>query len=73
MAMGTIDLPDSLERCIEQFWFDNPELKWRILKDWYNGGYVSTMSNLAGLRAVGEWLNSPAAMETAEPGPELPE
>lgn len=53
-----MELPDNLEGCIEKFWADNPELKRNILKDWYAGGYVSTMSNLAGLKAVGEWLNA---------------
>lgn len=56
--MDAIDLPAPLEACIEKFWEDNPELKRKILKDWYAGGYVSTMTNLGGLKAVGEWLNA---------------
>jgi hypothetical protein len=53
-----MELPSELEPCIEKFWSDNPELKRHILKDWYAGGYVSTASNCAGLKAVSEWLNA---------------
>lgn len=55
-----MELPSELEACIEKFWSDNPDLKRRILQDWYAGGYVSTVSNLVGLKAVGKWLNAPA-------------
>lgn len=53
-----MELPGDLEACIEKFWADNPELKRKILKDWYAGGYVSIVSNLAGLKAVSEWLDA---------------
>jgi len=56
--MDATDFPASLEACIEKFWGDNPELKREILKEWYSGGYISTTTNLGGLKAVGEWLST---------------
>lgn len=52
------DFPDTLDTCIERFWNDNPELKKQVLRDWYNGGYVTAASNLAGLKAVSKWLSA---------------
>lgn len=53
-ALG--DLPGILEECIEKFWADNLILQRSILRDWYNGGRISTETNMAGLRAVDRWL-----------------
>jgi hypothetical protein len=53
-ALG--DFPDILEECIEKFWADNPVLRRNVLRDWYNGGRVTTDTNMAGLRAVRRWL-----------------
>lgn len=51
------DFPDSLDQCVEAFWAKNPDLKKRVLRDWYAGRIVSQDSNMAGLRAVGKWLD----------------
>jgi hypothetical protein len=59
------DSLDVLERCIEKFWADNPGLKRNVLRDWYNGGRVSTETNMSGLRAVDAWLKQ-------DPAPVLP-
>jgi hypothetical protein len=54
----TRDFPaDTLDVCIEGFWHDNPDLKRQVLRDWYNGGLVSPEVNIAGLKAVCEWLS----------------
>lgn len=54
----TIDFPDSLEVCIEKFWADNPDLKRAILRDWYNGDYVTGRTNLQGFKAMDKWLRA---------------
>lgn len=51
------DFPDTLDQCIEAFWAANPDIKKRVLRDWYAGRMVSRDSNMAGLRAVSKWLN----------------
>lgn len=54
----TLEIPDVLEGCIEKFWADNPDIKKQILRDWYAGSLVRHDTNMAGLRAVGKWLDS---------------